>query len=128
MPQSAHTLRPRMQVTKLVEATRTIVAGLKQAGVQRFLMVGGAGSLEVAPGVQLLDAPAFPEELKPIGVAHRDVLTALEGSGLDWTSLSPAALIQPGARTGKFRLSKDALVTDEKGESRNSAEDFTLGY
>jgi putative NADH-flavin reductase len=109
-----------------VEATRTLASGLKRAGVRRFLMVGGAGSLEVAPGLQLVDTPDFPEAWKPYALAHRDALAVLKDSDLDWTNLSPAAFIQPGQRTGKFRLGKDTLVTDEKGGSRISAEDYAV--
>jgi len=108
------------------ESTRALIAGLKQAGVKRFLMVGGAGSLLVAPGVDLIDSGHLPEEYKAIAIAHRDALKILGGSDLDWTSLSPAGFIQPGERTGKFRLGTDTLLTDEKGESRISAEDYAI--
>ena len=110
----------------LVGATESLVMGLKQAGVQRLLMVGGAGSLEVAPGVQLIDSGYLPEEWKPIALAHRDALEILKASGLDWTSLCPAAYFEPGQRTGVFRLGKDNLVANEKGESRISMEDFAI--
>ena len=88
----------------MVAATRALLAGLAKAGVKRVIVVGGAGSLEVAPGVQLVDAPNFPEQWKGIALAHRDVLPVLKESKLDWTYLSRAAFIQPGERTGKFRL------------------------
>jgi len=110
----------------LVLATQSLIAGLQKAGVRRFSMVGGAGSLEVAPGLQLVDAPDFPAAWKGIALAHRDALNVLKGSDLDWTSLSPAALIEPGVRTGKFRLGTDQLVMDDKGESKISAEDFAV--
>ena len=110
----------------LVGATERLVAGLKQAGVQRLLMVGGAGSLEVAPGVQLLDSGYLPEEWKPIAFAHRDALEILKASDLDWTSLCPAGYFEPGQRTGVFRLGKDNLVANEKGESRISMEDYAI--
>lgn len=115
---------PPNDAQKLVDATRTLVTGLADAGVRRFIMVGGAGSLEVAPGRQLLDAPDFPEAWKPYALAHRDALAFLRSADIDWTNFSPAALIEPGQRTGKFRLGKDVLVTNEKGESRISAEDY----
>ncbi|HVJ06816.1 MAG TPA: NAD(P)-dependent oxidoreductase [Acidisarcina sp.] len=105
---------------------RSLIAGLKKAGVKRLIAVGGAGSLEVVPGVQLVDTPDFPAGWKGVALAHRDVLKVLGESGLDWTSLSPAALIQPGTRTGKFRIGKDQLLTDSKGESRISAEDYAV--
>ena len=110
----------------LVPATKRLVAGLAQAGVQRLLMVGGAGSLEVAPGVQLIDSGHLPAEWMPISLAHRDALEVLKSSDLDWTSLSPAGYFEPGERTGKFRLGKDNLVANEKGESRISMEDYAI--
>ena len=110
----------------LVGATERLVEGLKQAGVQRLLMVGGAGSLEVAPGIQLIDSGYLPEEWKPIAVAHRDALEILKASDLDWTSVCPAAYFEPGRRTGVFRLGKDNLVANEKGESRISMEDYAI--
>jgi len=107
-------------------AVLALLEGLEKAGVRRLIVVGGAGSLEVAPGVQLVDAPNFPEEYRAIALAHRDVLPLLHDSELDWTCFSPAASIQPGQRTGKFRLGGTQLVTDEKGESRISAEDYAV--
>lgn len=92
----------------------------------RLIMVGGAGSLEVAPGVQMVDTPSFPEAWKGIALAHRDALAALRKTSIDWTYFSPAAFIQPGTRTGKYRLGTEQLVTDEKGESRISAEDYAV--
>ena len=111
----------------LPKATRSLIAGVKAAGVRRLIMVGGAGSLEVAPGVQLVDTPGFPAEWKGIALAHRDALEILRTSDLDWTSVSPAAFIHPGERTGKFRLGTDQLIVDEKGASEISAEDFAIG-
>jgi putative NADH-flavin reductase len=110
----------------LVGATQRLVTGLQQAGVKRLLMVGGAGSLEVAPGVQLMDSGYLPEEWKPIARAHREALEILRASDLDWTSLCPAAYFEPGQRTGVFRLGKDNLVANEKGESRISMEDYAI--
>jgi hypothetical protein len=92
--------------------------------VRRFIMVGGAGSLEVAHGLRLVDTPNFPAEWKPIALAHADALEVLKTSDLEWTSVSPAAVVQPGERTGKFRLGKDTLLTDSKGDSKISTGDF----
>ncbi len=117
---------PHAQVGLVLDATRALLAGLENAGVKRLLVVGGAGSLEVAPGVQLVDTPQFPAEWKAIALAHRDVLPVLKASSLDWTYQSPAAFIQPGERTGKFRLGATQLVTDANGASRISAEDFAV--
>lgn len=117
---------PQNRVGLLLDVTHALLAGLEKAGVKRLLVVGGAGSLEVAPGLQLVDAPNFPEAWKPIALAHRDVLPILRASSLDWNYLSPAAFIQPGERTGRFRVGATQLVTDAKGESRISAEDFAV--
>lgn len=108
------------------DSARSLLAGLKQAGVRRFLMAGGAASLLVAPGLELLDSGHLPTEWREVAIAHRNALNLLRGSDLDWTSLSPAAFIQPGERTGKFRLGTDSLITDAKGDSRISAEDFAV--
>jgi len=110
----------------LPEAMRSLIAGVEKAGVKRLVAVGGAGSLEVAPGMQLLDTPDFPPDWKGIAIAHRDALDLLKASSLDWTSICPAAFIHPGERTGKFRLGKDQLVIDGKGKSEISAEDFAI--
>jgi putative NADH-flavin reductase len=110
----------------LLNAARSLLAGLAEAGVRRLIVVGGAGSLEVAPGVQLIDAPSFPTAWLAIAVAHRDVLPVLKQSNIDWTYFSPAALIEPGIRTGKFRLGGTRLVANDQGESRISAEDYAV--
>lgn len=104
-----------------------LLDAVKQSGVKRYLVVGGAGSLEVAPGVRLVDTPEFPaiylDEAKKGGV-FLDLLK--QERGVDWTFLSPSALIQPGERTGKFRLGTDQLLVDDKGNSAISAEDYAI--
>ncbi len=110
----------------VVDAARSLLAGLPHTGVQRLIVVGGAGSLEVAPGVQLVDAPDFPEGWRPVALAHRDALQVYHSSNLDWTYISPAAFIAPGERTGGYRTGTDQLVTDENGESRISTEDYAV--
>jgi putative NADH-flavin reductase len=114
------------KVGQLVDAVRTLISGVRRAGAPRIIMVGGAGSLEVSPGLQIVDAPTFPDAYKPIALAHRDAFYVLRESDLNWTYFSPAMMIQPGERTGKFRLGKDALVSDEKGNSSISAEDYAI--
>lgn len=110
-----------------ISGYRKIINSVKKAGVKRLLVVGGAGSLEVSPGVQLVDTPAFPEEWKPGSRAAREVLYLLGDEGeLDWTYLSPSAIIAPGERTGQFRLGTDQLLTDANGESRISVEDYAV--
>jgi uncharacterized protein len=113
-------------VGQLVDAVRTLISGVRRAGAPRIIMVGGAGSLEVSPGLQIVDAPTFPDAYKPIALAHRDAFYVLRESDLNWTYFSPAMMIQPGERTGKFRLGKDALVSDDKGNSSISAEDYAI--
>jgi len=90
-----------------------IVAGVKKAGLP-LLVVGGAGSLEVAPGVQAVDLPEFPEAWKPGALAARDGLTEIrKETGLDWTFLSPAAILEHDTpRTGHYRLGLDNPVID----------------
>ena len=117
---------PQSEPGMIVDAVRSLVTGLAEAGVRRLIVVGGAGSLEVAPGVQLVDAPSFPSAWKGIALAHRDVLPVLKGVDLDWTYFSPAALIEPGQRTGKFRLGGTRLVANDRGESKISAEDYAM--
>src|SRR5579884_2581410 len=90
------------------------------------LLAGGAGSLEVAPGVKLIDTPQFPAQYKAEAQAGADFLGLLrEEKALDWTFLSPSAVIAPGERTGKFRLGGDQLLTHDKG-SNISAEDYAI--
>ncbi|TRO36585.1 NAD(P)-dependent oxidoreductase [Pseudomonas sp. ALS1131] len=103
---------------QFIAGSRAIVAASKQAGVRRLLLVGGAGSLYVAPGLQLIDTPDFPAEYKEGAEGARQVLDMLrDEQELEWTFLSPAALLVPGPRTGKFRLGRDELLMngDEPG-------------
>lgn len=106
---------------------RSIIGAVKQAGVSRLLVVGGAGSLEVGSGVQLLDTPEFPSQWKGTAEGARQALLLLKQEReLDWTMLSPSAHIAPGQRTGKFRLGTDQLLVDAKGESHISVEDYAV--
>jgi uncharacterized protein len=106
---------------------RILIAPVKAAGVGRYLVVGGAGSLEVAPGQKLIDTPTFPPAFKPEAGKGGEFLKILrEEKGLDWTFLSPSAVIEPGRRTGKFRLGGDQLLTDAQGKSSISFEDFAV--
>jgi uncharacterized protein len=106
-----------------------VVNAVKRAGVPRLLVVGGAGSLEVRPGVQLIDTPEFPEPYKPEAGAGRDFLNALrKEQALNWTFVSPAALFVPGERTGKFRIGTDTLLTTADGRSWISMEDYAIGF
>jgi putative NADH-flavin reductase len=105
----------------------TLVAATKKAGVPRLLVVGGAGSLEVAPGKALIDTPNFPDAYKAEASAGGAMLQGLRAEKeLDWTFLSPSALFAPGERTGKFRIGGDALLTDASGKSWVSMEDYAI--
>jgi len=109
------------------KAYRTIVAATKGAGVKRILIVGGAGSLEVSPGVPLLSTPQFPAEYKTEATVFGEVLdTIRKESSLEWTYFSPAAFLMPGNRTGHFRLGGNQLLMDSKGESKISMEDYAV--
>jgi putative NADH-flavin reductase len=108
-----------------VKGTRSIINGVKKAGVRRLLFVGGAGSLEVMPGVQSVDLPEFPAEYRQGALATREALNLLRKEpSLDWSFLSPSADLFPGQRTGKFRLGTDQLLADTQGKSRISVEDY----
>ena len=107
--------------------SQAIENGTKKAGVKRLLVVGGAGSLEIAPGVQLIDTPQFPAEWKPGALAARDYLNTLKKEeDLDWTFISPAILLEPGERTGQFRRGTNQPVFDENGASKISVEDLSV--
>ncbi|MEN5033126.1 NAD(P)-dependent oxidoreductase [Pseudomonas sp. TWI929] len=106
---------------------RSIVQAARDAQVTRLLVVGGGGSLEVAPGLELLDAPGFPEEHRGPAEGPREALKLLRSEAvLDWTMLCPGAVIAPGERTGRFRLGTDQLLVNDAGESRISVQDFAL--
>ena len=108
-----------------VQGIRSVIAAAKEARAPRLLVVGGAGSLEVAPGVQLVDTPEFPAQWKGTAEGAREALNLLRAEpALDWTMLSPSAHLEPGERTGKFRLGGDQLLVDAQGESRISVEDY----
>ena len=107
--------------------TRAIYAGVKQAGVKRLLVVGGAGSLFVAPGVQLVDTPNFPAEYKAGALAAREALNLIRSeTTLDWTFLSPPILLAPGERTGQYRLGTDAPLMNGEAPGGISVADLAV--
>jgi putative NADH-flavin reductase len=118
---------PGENVSVVLGAARGLLGGLRKAGVRRLIVVGGAGSLEVSPGVQLSETSQFPPAWKPVADAHREALAIYrEEPDLEWTVVAPAALIAPGVRTGHYRAGGDQLLVDAKGESRISAEDYAV--
>jgi putative NADH-flavin reductase len=112
----------------LAANSRALIEGLKRAAVRRVLFVGGAGSLEVAPGRQLLDQPGFPDAYKAEALAGREALEIwrTQADGLDWTYLSPAAEIGPGERSGRYRTTRDQLLVDAAGKSFITFEDYAV--
>lgn len=115
---------PREPYLTLFDA---LVEGIRKSGVRRLIVVGGAGSLEVAPGVALVDTPDFPEAYKAEALVHHDVLEICRDiDDLEWSYISPAVVIAPGERTGSFRIGGDQLLSDSEGNSRISAEDFAI--
>lgn len=112
-----------------LKGMRSILEATRRSGVRRLLVAGGAGSLEVAPGVQLLDTPQFPAAYRASAEGARKALALLRAeSGVDWTMLSPSAVIAPGDRTGRFRLGDDQLLANAQGESRISVEDYAVAF
>ncbi|MER8433145.1 NAD(P)-dependent oxidoreductase [Mesorhizobium caraganae] len=104
----------------------TLIAAVRASGVKRYLVVGGAGSLDVAPGKRLADTPTFPAIYKAEAQKGADFLDTLRTvNDLDWTLLSPSALFIAGERTGKYRIGKDTLLTSDKGSSI-SFEDYAI--
>jgi len=113
-------------VDTLPHAAQTLLETLDGTNLKRLLWVGGAGSLETAPGVTVLDNPHFPEAWKPEAQAHSRALDVFRASkaNVDWTFISPAALIEDGERTGKYRVGGDQLLVDAKGVSRITVPDY----
>jgi uncharacterized protein len=130
-----------------LQGSQAITEGVKRSGVKRLLVVGGAGSLFVAPGVQLVDTPGFPAEWKQGALAARDALTLLRAeTSLEWTFLSPAVFLEPGERKGGFRIGGEEVlmhgdkpagitvadlavaIVDEIETPRHVRARFTVGY
>lgn len=109
-----------------IEVYLTIIDGVKKADIHRFLMVGGAGSLFIAPGVRLMDSGEVPENLLPgvkaLGDFYLDFLR--KEKEVDWVFFSPAADMRPGVRSGRYRLGKDDMIVDAVGNSHISVEDY----
>jgi putative NADH-flavin reductase len=117
---------PPDEPNQLLGVTERQIAAIKIAGKARLIVVGGAGSLEVAPGVSLLASGHLPEAWVPIATSHEKALKLLQSSDINWTYFSPAAFFEPGERTGRFRLGTNELISNEKGESRISMEDYAI--
>jgi len=107
---------------------RVILEGVRKSGVKRFLVVGGAGSLFISPGKRLMDAGVMPESYLPAVRALADfyLIDLMAEKSIDWVFFSPAGILEPGLRTGKFRLGKDDMIVNEKGESKISVQDYAV--
>ncbi|HWV21654.1 MAG TPA: NAD(P)-dependent oxidoreductase [Devosia sp.] len=105
-----------------------LFAGVKQAGVKRLIIVGGVGSLEASPGVDVVDSDFYPAGHKAHTLRNREILRSLRRGehDLDWSYVSPPLTIKPGERTGRFRLGGDQLLRDDDGKSRISEADFAI--
>lgn len=114
---------PRERFTALYD---DFLRGLRTAGTRRVVIVGGAGSLLVAPGQMLAETPTFPPDYKGEALAHHDLLTKLRGVDyIDWTYISPAPQVGPGKRTGTYRIGGDELLPDA---GFISAEDYAVAF
>lgn len=112
----------------LVAAARALLDGLARARVRRLVVAGGAGSLIVGSGERLMDTPDFHDEWKPEAQAQADALVVYQQSDneVEWSYVSPGALLEPGERTGAYRIGDDRLLTDDHGRSRITMEDFAI--
>ena len=110
-----------------IEGYKAIITGVRKSGIKRLLVVGGAGTLEVAPGVLVLDTTNFPEQVKKGVLATRETLCMLKDEKeLEWTFLSPPATIAAGERTEHYRVGKDQLLKNAEGESKISTQDYAV--
>ena len=108
-----------------LKGIHSLVQAMRAAGASRLLVVGGAGSLEVKPGVQLLDTPEFPAQWKATAEGARAALQILrELPDVDWTVLSPPPHVHPGTRTGNYRTGLDAVIQGDGGPADISLEDY----
>lgn len=112
---------------RFIAGSKSIIAATKQAEVQRLLIVGGAGSLYVAPNVQLIDTPNFPSEYKEGAEGARQVLRLTQAEqDLAWSFISPPALLQPGERTGQFRIGGEQLLMNGDAPAQISVADLAV--
>jgi hypothetical protein len=113
-----------------IRGSKAIQRAVKQSGVKRFITIGGAGSLFVAPGLQAIDTPDFPKEIYDGANAARDYLNIIkEEKELDWAFFSPAFEMHAGTktgRTGKYRLGLENPVFNEEQRSILSVEDLAV--
>lgn len=111
----------------VAKTAKRLLEALNNSG-KRLLWVGGAGSLEIAPGVANLTSPNFPAEYKDEAIAQSEALDVFRNSSssVDWTYISPAALLYPGDSEGIYRIGGDELLTNSQGESKISDTDYAI--
>ena len=110
-----------------MNGSKAIENAVKEAGIKRYIVIGGAGSLYI-DGKQIVDEPDFPEQFRSGATAARDYLNLLkQEKQLDWTFVSPAIDMLPGKRTGKYRTNTESPVFNEKGDSVISVQDLAVG-
>lgn len=113
----------------VLKVTAALMAAARSAGIARLVVVGGAGSLEIGPGAQLVDSPDFPAAYKAVALAHRDAFKHLrQAADLKWTFFAPAAMIGPGEKTGRYRVGRKTLIADASGASKISYADYADAF
>jgi len=116
-------------VDVLVEMANAVVTGMRDAGVDRLVWTGGAGGLYVGPDTRLVETEEFPDDWEPVARAAIEAYEIFEDADdLQWSYVAPAALIEPGERTGEYRTAEGELVADEDGDSYISTEDFAIAF
>ena len=111
------------------QATEALMTAARAAGIKRLVVVGGAGSLEIAPGKQLVDSPDFPPAYRDVALAHREAFNRLrQADDLQWTFFAPAAMIGPGEKTGSYRVGRRTLLADASGRSAISYADYADAF
>jgi uncharacterized protein len=110
----------------IYKAACSLLSALPRVGIKRLIWVGDAGCLNVEPGVRLVDTPEYPDEFKEEGLAQAEVLELFRKStdSVDWSYVSPPAVIEHGQGSGHYRIGNDMLLKDDQGESRIAVEDY----
>ena len=120
---------PTEEPNDLLVAARALIDGTRKAGLRRLVVVGGAGSLEVAGGGRRVDQAEFPAASRPVALAHAEALAAFRVvDDLAWTVVSPSDRFEAGERTGRFRTGGDQMLVDAAGVSRISFPDFAIAF
>jgi len=113
----------------LEEMMTAVIEGMRRASVDRLVWTGGAAIMKVGPDTRLIETEEFPDGWVPVAQSAIDAYGVLaEADDLRWTYVTPAALIEPGERTGEYRTSTEELVTDDEGDSYVSMEDFAIAF